>query len=177
MDSSKGFDTLPNELLTQILSYTRVLDNEPPTALNYKGGDRIEFVLPWTTHPLRKLSQVSKRWKGIALPMLVENSCLSLVKSRKRVRVSGDLLLLLKNRIKLSEGAIPRSLVDLCGAQKTTVEYLEDDLIELDIDFLPSLRRGNKYLSWIIFLHHEVEAFLHFVTRHGLQKYVKGLTI
>ncbi len=173
MDSPKGFDTLPNELLTQILSYAGALDNEPPSALNYKADFPLAFV-PTLEHPWRKLSQVSKRWKKIALPMLVENSCVSLVTSRKQARVSRELLLLLKNRLKLSEAAIPRILADLDGAQKTTVGY---DRIELDTNFLGRLRRGENQLAWIVSLHHKVDAFLRFIVRHSLQEHVKGLTI
>lgn len=173
MDSPKGIDILPNELLTQILSYAGALDNEPPTALNYKADDPLEFVST-LEHPWRTLSQVCKKWKEVVMPMLVENSCISLVTSGKQARVSRALLQLLKNRLKLSEGTM---LADLDGAGKMTTEYLEDDLIELDTDFLPSLRRAEKQLAWIIFLHHKVEAFLHFIVRHGLQRYVKGLTI
>jgi hypothetical protein len=176
MNSPKGFDILPNELLTQILFYAGAIDNEPPTATNYKADDHVEFVST-LEHPWRKLSQVSKKWKEIVMPMLVENSCVSLVTSGKKARVSRALLQLLKNRPKLSEDAISEILADLDGAQKMTVEYLVDDLIELDTDFLPSLRRGENQLGWIIFLHNKVEAFLHFIVRHGHQKHVKSLTI
>jgi len=177
MDSAKGFDALPNELLTQILSYAGALDNEPPTASTYKADvNRLEFVST-LEHPWRKFSQVSKRWKEIVLPMLVKSSCISLdTILRGHARVSTALMLLLKNQPHL-KGFIQGALDDHDDAQKTTVGYLEDDLIELDMSFQRSLHQRENWLLWIIFLHHKVEAFLHFIVCHGLQKYVKGLTV
>lgn len=183
MDSIKSITALPNELLIQIISYAGVLEKPPPTALTYKGEEHLNFT-PTLQHPLRILGNVCQKWREIALPMLVEDCCVSLTVQKeyypgRHLHVSMALMLLLKTRRDLiGHKSYIQRVLDRHDEKKTANGgFVEDMLVEVDGGFLDALPRGERHLRWIVSLHSETEALINLINRHNLHQYIKTLTI
>ena len=184
MDEFKGLSALPNELLLQIISYAGTLDKPPPTALTYKGEDHVNFTST-LQHPLKTIGSVCKRWQQIALPMLVQNSCVSMpiqkefYPPRRWLHVCMELMKALTTRRDLigHKSFIQRILDRHDESQRADEKFAEDGLVKLDGSFLDALPRGERHLRWIVSMHSETEALLQFISQHDLQGYVKTLTI
>ncbi|KAI8931890.1 hypothetical protein NX059_010794 [Plenodomus lindquistii] len=172
-------NSLPNELLIQIASQ---LDLDPPSITKFRHEPTPQLTIS-DAIPLKCLSQVSRRWRKIVLPILFRYSRIALDPEPQWVPVDARLIDSMQGQLtKLSNHEFMIYTKLRSKFKSSTAFAFEENFDDLLIN-LCRIQDGDEFLKavprilWLPHLPKSFVGFTRFVSQYTLKHHIKSVVV